>query len=94
LPYTQTGLLTVTTEAGAQHRLVVGDGFVEVQGNGVRALVDFCNARSEIDQPRAAKAKVRAQERLRSRAADIDRVRAEAALRRAIVRLKAVELGL
>jgi F-type H+-transporting ATPase subunit epsilon len=67
----------------------VGDGFVEVLDNKVKVLVDFAEFAEEIDLKRAEAARDRAKERLEQRKKDgMDVARAEAALRRALVRLK------
>ncbi len=82
------GLLVLSQEGGEKGAFAVGEGFVEVRTGRVRALVDFCNRREQIDVARAEKARDRARERLRSRKeATLDFVRAEAALRRALARL-------
>jgi len=53
----------------------------------VRVLADFCNRKQQIDVARAAESEKRARERLKTRAENVDHARAEAALRRALVRL-------
>jgi F-type H+-transporting ATPase subunit epsilon len=84
-----TGDLRGKTSQGKEETLAVGEGFIEVQNNQVMVLTDFAEFPGEIDLDRAEKAKERAQERLTHRSdPDIDDVRAEAALRRALVRLK------
>jgi F-type H+-transporting ATPase subunit epsilon len=87
------GLLRARGEDGKESVFATGEGFVEVRRDGVRALVDFCNSRSQVDPARAEKAKARAKERVRSRDSKVDHARAEAALQRAIMRLKLVEIG-
>lgn len=86
------GLLRVRGEDGKERAFAVGEGFVEVRRAGVRALVDFCNSRSQIDAARAERAAKRAKERIRLRDGKIDHARAESALRRSIARLSAVRL--
>jgi F-type H+-transporting ATPase subunit epsilon len=73
--------------------LAVTTGFAEVFKNNVSILVDAAELASEIDAERARKAMERAKERLsRDRSdKDIDFARAEAALRRAVTRLKIVQ---
>jgi F-type H+-transporting ATPase subunit epsilon len=73
--------------------LVVTSGFAEVSGNKVSVLVDAAERASEIDSDRARRAMERAKERLaKDRSAkDIDFLRAEAALKRAVARLKVVQ---
>jgi len=64
-------------------------GTVEVLSNKVKVLADSLEAINEIDVDRAKNAQKRAEERLANRLVDkIDVARAEAALARAINRLK------
>ncbi len=93
LAVVEAGIVRVSNESGKELAFAAGEGFVEVRGSGVRLLVDFCNARSQIDVSRAEKAKLRAKERMRSHGTDIDRLRAEAALRRAVARLSTATLA-
>jgi len=62
---------------------------VEVAHNRITVRADAAELAESIDVMRAMEAKKRAEARLRDRKADIDRARAEAALRRAIARLRA-----
>jgi F-type H+-transporting ATPase subunit epsilon len=86
------GELRYTTDS-EKETLVVTTGFAEVFKNKVSILVDAAEKASEIDAERAKKALERAKERLSHDRSDkdIDFVRAEAALRRAVARLKIVE---
>lgn len=69
--------------------LFVGGGFAEVTGEKVTVLAESAERGREIDVERAKRAKERAERRLAmGRQADIDWARAEAALRRAMARLK------
>jgi F-type H+-transporting ATPase subunit epsilon len=80
--------------SGSQtERFVVTTGFAEVSENRVSVLVDAAERTAEVDVARARKAMERAKERLaRERTAgDIDFLRAEAALKRAIVRIRVAE---
>jgi F-type H+-transporting ATPase subunit epsilon len=80
-----------------KHALFVSGGFAEVHGETVRVVTEAGERPSEIDEARAREAEKRARERLdaaRNAAAEgdpIDLLRAEAALRRALMRLAAVE---
>ena len=65
----------------------VSGGFAEVSNNKVIILAETATRAEDIDTERAAKAKARAEERLKSKNADIDQIRAEAALQRAVNRL-------
>lgn len=80
--------------AGAEKEtLSVTTGFAEVFNNKVSILVDAAERAGEIDAERARKAMERATERLsRDRSEkDIDFLRAEAALRRSVARLKVAQ---
>lgn len=73
--------------------LAVSSGFAEVSDNKVSILVDSAELAHEIDLKRAKDAMTRAQERLekdRSKE-EVDFLRAEAALKRAINRIKVKE---
>ncbi len=78
---------------GRTEYLAVTTGFAEVSDNKVSVLVDAAEKAKEIDVERAKRAMERAKERLsRDRGTpDIDFQRAEAALRRAIARIKVAE---
>lgn len=82
------GVLSVRREDGAELDFAAGEGFVEVRRAGVRALVDFCDTKEDVDVERARRAAERARERVRSRDRAVDHARAESALRRALVRLQ------
>lgn len=72
--------------------MAVTSGFAEVSSDKVSVLVDSGEIAHEIDSPRAQSAKDRANERLSKKkdSGDIDFIRAEAALQRAISRLRVV----
>lgn len=86
------GELRYSSGSQTEH-FVVTTGFAEVSDNRVSILVDAAEKAAEIDVERARKAMERAKERLaRERSAeDIDFARAEAALKRAIVRMRVAE---
>jgi len=86
------GELRYNTGAGKES-MAVTTGFAEVSNDKVSILVDAAEKISEIDAERARQAMERARERLGKdrRTEDIDNSRAEAALRRAIVRIRVVE---
>jgi F-type H+-transporting ATPase subunit epsilon len=67
-------------------------GFMEVLPNRVTILADTVERADEIDEARAEKARVRAEEHLRQAQSDRDMIRAEAELRRAMVRLRIAQL--
>lgn len=79
------------TVDGKTEILAVGDGMARVVGNKVDILVDFAERADEIDAIRAEDAKQRAEAALRAKSNDRSMAAAEAALGRAIARLKVVK---
>ena len=67
------------------------DGFVEIRGNKVTVLAEACEWPENIDGKRANEARIRAERRLAEKNPQTDIDRAEAALKRALVRLSLVE---
>jgi F-type H+-transporting ATPase subunit epsilon len=86
----QPGELVIRKEQEEIFFCVTG-GFLEVRPDKVIILADASESCEEIDIERAEAAKKRAQERLQTRPAGVDQARAEAALRRSIIRLKVAE---
>ncbi|HSZ62065.1 MAG TPA: F0F1 ATP synthase subunit epsilon [Terriglobales bacterium] len=85
---TELGVGEITYKAsGTTHTLAVAWGFAEVLPDKLTILAEAAERPQEIDIARAQKAKERAEERLKSNAADVDYARAEDALRRAESRL-------
>jgi F-type H+-transporting ATPase subunit epsilon len=85
---TELGVGEITYKSsGTTHTLAVAWGFAEVLPDKVTILAEAAERPQEIDVPRAQKAKDRAEERLKSNAADVDYARAEDALRRAETRI-------
>jgi len=87
------GLLRFQAE-GETRDLFVAGGFAEVHDNTLRVLTPAGERPEEIDVERAREAEARARERLKPRRTDmtaeeaqVDIARAQAALRRAIMRL-------
>jgi F-type H+-transporting ATPase subunit epsilon len=76
---------------GDELYMVISGGFMEVMPEKVIVLADACERSDEIDLERAAAAKKRAEERLKTITPDIDQSRAEAALRRSLARLRVAE---
>ena len=77
-----------------ENELMISGGFCEVSQNKVTFLVESAERGHEIDVDRALRAKERAEKRLlqaREQQEKIDRARAEAALQRAMARLKVAE---
>ncbi len=83
-------VLEIRTPAGRERYAVTG-GFLEVRGDQVTVLARTAERPEEIDVNRARAAKERAEERLKEHAADVDIVRAELALQRALVRMQLAE---
>jgi F-type H+-transporting ATPase subunit epsilon len=76
---------------GSEEELMISGGFCEVSANKITFLVESAERGHEIDVDRALKAKERAEKRLaemREHQEKIDRARVEAALQRALARLK------
>ena len=84
------GILTYET-GKKRENLMISGGFCEVSNNKITFLVESAEFGKQIDVERAMKAKERAEKRLAQAASSDDSIniaRAEAALQRAIVRLK------
>lgn len=75
-------------EGGKFVKYAVSGGFVEVRNSKVSILADTCEREDMIDCKRAEAAKERAEKRLLEKTPEIDVLRAELALKRAINRLK------
>jgi F-type H+-transporting ATPase subunit epsilon len=63
------------------------EGFIEILPDKVIVLAESCEWPDEIDMNRANEAKIRAERRLKGAEGEIDEVRAELALRKALLRL-------
>ena len=81
----------VFRKAGKEEALTISGGFLEVRPDKVVVLADACERAEEIDVARAEAAKKRAGEALKEAKTMVDAAAAEAALRRSLARLKAVE---
>ena len=66
----------------------ISEGFVQVQSDYTRIITDTAEWPEEIDVKRAEEAKERAERRLASKQSDLDKVRTEIALRKAMNRLE------
>ena len=73
---------------GERKGAAVGDGFIEVSPEKVVVIVDFAERPEDIDIKRAERAKERAEERLRLKRSEKEYVHSQAALSRAMARLK------
>ena len=79
------------TVNGETQVLAVGDGMARVAGDKVTILVDFAELASEIDAVRAREAKERAEAQIQAHQDARTVAHAEAALSRAMARLKVVQ---
>jgi F-type H+-transporting ATPase subunit epsilon len=87
------GTLSFKKDKQVRHLMVSG-GFSEVSNNKITFLVESAEYGHDIDVDRAMRAKERAEKRLAQaaqQAEKINRARAEAALQRALARLKTAE---
>jgi F-type H+-transporting ATPase subunit epsilon len=73
--------------------LFVSGGFIEVFENSVIVLADTAEHAEEIDQARAQAARRRAEERLAQAQSNQERAEMQAALERAVTRLRVAELA-
>ena len=88
----QEGVMRIKHTAADEELVAIHGGFMEVLPDQVTVLADAAERAEEIDLARAEEARQRAEELMRQRREDkVDYVRAETALRRSLVRLKAAE---
>ena len=83
------GILRYQDQHGRWHMAVVSDGCVEVMPERVIVLAATIERPEDIDRNRALAAKARAEERLRQRQSQHEYYQTQAALSRALARLKA-----
>ena len=83
--------LIIRRASGDEMFMVITGGFIEVKPEKTIILADACERSDEIDVQRAEAAKHRAEDRLKEVGGELDRARAESALRRSIARLRVVE---
>lgn len=74
-------------EAEGEKVAAVHAGFAEILPDQVTLLAEIAEWPEEIDESRAQAAKERAEERLQAKTADVDLIRAEYALRKALTRM-------
>lgn len=87
--------LTVILEPGilrikkddSSREAALHDGFVQIQKDKVTILAESCEWPEEIDLHRAEEAKLRAERRLKSGEKAVDMLRAEVALKKALIRI-------
>lgn len=80
------GILHIKKD-GATRDAAMHDGFVQIQKDKVTILAESCEWPEEIDIHRAQEAKERAECRLKSGKKEVDMLRAELALKKALIRL-------
>ena len=80
-------VLNIYEETGEVKKAALHAGFAEILPDQITILAEINEWPSEIDEKRAEEARRRAEERLRTKAAGIDIIRAEAALHRALTRI-------
>lgn len=83
-------LMVACDREGEYEEIFISGGFFEVSNNKAVILSRAAELKREIDRGRAEKAKARAEERLAHPSDELDVVRAEMALRRALARLKMI----
>jgi len=91
----KTGTLSFKKDRVSKYLMVTG-GFTEVSNNKVTFLVESAEFGQDIDVERALRAKERAEKRLaqaQQATEKINRVRAEAALQRALARIRTAEMA-
>jgi len=83
--------LIIRKDNGDEMYMVITGGFIEVKPEKVIILADACERSDEINLERAEAATRRAEERIKNITPDVDPLRAEAALRRSMARLRVAE---
>ena len=76
------------TANGKQNIIAVGQGFAEIKPEQVEVIVDTAEYPEEIDARRAEEAKIRAEEAMRQKQSIWEYNHSQAALSRAMTRLK------
>ncbi|KAB3530898.1 F0F1 ATP synthase subunit epsilon [Alkaliphilus serpentinus] len=84
------GKMTIINEGKSREAAMAG-GFVHIDLDKTVVMLDAAEWPDEIDVNRAKKAKERAEDRLKNNHGNIDQIRAEIALNKALNRLNLVE---
>lgn len=84
------GILTITEEDG-QKEAALHAGFAEILQEEVVILAEIVEWPEEIDEDRAERAKERAEERLRNKTSEVDVLRAEISLQKALARIQVLK---
>ncbi|MEI8306859.1 MAG: F0F1 ATP synthase subunit epsilon [Chloroflexales bacterium] len=87
----QAGELTIIKN-GERTPFALSGGFMEVMSSRVTILADTIERADEIDEARALRSRVEAEERLKIAQTDRDMAMAEAKLRKEIVRLRVAQM--
>ncbi len=85
------GVLRIMENGEAVKKAAVFGGFAEIDGECVNILTDAAEWSDEIDLSRAEAARDRAEKRLMLSSPDIDELRSEMALKRALIRINTAE---
>jgi len=80
------GVLKIHEEGGVKNAALMS-GFIEILPEKIVVMAEVVEWPDEIGENRAEEAKIRAERRLKEQSGKIDNARAEAALRRALIRL-------
>ena len=80
------GVLKIHEEGGVKEAALMS-GFIEILPERITIMAEVAEWPDEIDGNRAEEARIRAERRLKEESGEIDTMRAELALRRALVRL-------
>lgn len=80
------GVIKIKQEDGTKEA-ALHDGFVEIRKDRITILAESCEWPDEIDVERAREARERAENRIKSGRADVDMIRAELALKKALTRI-------
>ena len=84
------GVVCITGQGDEKKLAGVYAGFAEITGEKVTLLAEAAEWPDEIDKERAKKAEDRARKRLEAKSEGLDLIRAEIALRKALVRQRLV----
>ena len=82
------GGLRYKLPGGKEEHVFISGGFADVNNDVLTVLAESAELAQDIDTARAMAAKERAEQRIASHDEQIDSVRAEAALHRALIRLQ------
>ena len=80
------GVLKIHEEGGVKEAALMS-GFIEILPERITIMAEVAEWPDEIDGNREEEARIRAERRLKEESGEIDTMRAELALRRALVRL-------